>query len=468
MIQIDVSNSLIRNIKNFREKERQRFKFSDVKIVLEDDLNPLSLTIEFNNFQPFELYMYSPSQRNDLVKLVSDIIKNTAAKKDTQLNINENLLKEGGADYKKKTIGWDRRYLYLYPLYLHCFSQDNADVSRHVINLFSTPISKEAEKMICIHSNLQPYTFRFDTVEQRDLWFTMLIKASHNEGYEWSSLSEDVDFTTEYENVKKDAESAAQQVRTAIVQNTVSAREKDTLSRDLESARITRKNAQADNVRIAEEKKGLETKFTELDGRSRELKSLVEKATATLAQTESAKQQVEDRYRSSHELFLVIQANYNLVNGDLLAVMQQLQEVENAARQLDVTIADMQKSPELIAAQIVQVQRETGIAHERTKMEESKILVLTESEKDIDEKIAALERRKEEALKMKQSAVDMVQAAKSEAESQQLQTNLLRTEVDLVVDKERNTHKELQQIKDLTAAALLQTESLRQELVALA
>ena len=34
-----------------------------------------------------------------------------------------NVLKEGPAYYKKKTMGWDHRYLYLYPLYLHVSQQ---------------------------------------------------------------------------------------------------------------------------------------------------------------------------------------------------------------------------------------------------------------------------------------------------------------------------------------------------------
>lgn len=468
MIQIDVSNNLIRNIKNFREKERQRFKFADVKLTLPDDQNPLACTIEFNNTPPFELYLYSPSQRDDLCKLLNDIVKNTAAKKDTQLNINENLLKEGGADYKKKTIGWDRRYLYLYPLYLHCFSQDNADVSRHVINLFSTPISKEDEKLICIHSNLQPYTFRFDTVDQRNEWFNMLIKASHNEGFEWSSLSEDVDFKTDYANVKKEVDDAAEQVRTAIVQNTQIARDKETLTRDLEAIKNGRKTAQNDISKLQEEKKVQEAKKTELEARLREMKDLVEKAKVSLEKAEAAKQIVEEKYKAGHEVFLIIQSNHNAVTGDLATVMQQLQEVENQARQLDSTIADLQKSPELIAAQISQIERETALANEKKKLEESKIAVLTESEQSFDEKLVNLEKRKEEALKMRQSALDMLQAAKAEAESQQLATNLLRTEVELVADKEKTVRKEIQQTQELTAQAGAQTETLRRELAALA
>jgi len=305
-------------------------------------------------------------------------------------------------------------------------------------------------------------------VEQRNDWFDMLIKASHNEGYEWSALSEDVDFTTDYANVKKEVDNAAEQVRTSIVQNTAIARDKETLTRDLEVLKHSRKTAQADIGRLQEEKKQQEAKKTELEARLREMKDLVEKSRASLEKAEAAKQIVESRYKAGHEIFLVIQANHNNVASDLANVMQQLHEVENNARQLDATIADLQKSPELIAAQISQIEREISLANDKKRMEESKIVVLTESEQVFDEKIANLEKRKEEALKMKQSAIDMLQAARAEAESQQLATNLLRTEVDLVVDKEKTLKKEIQQTQELTAQAVAQADTLKRELAALA
>lgn len=89
----------------------------------------------------------------------------------------------------------------------------------------------------------------------------------------------------------------------------------------------------------------------------------------------------------------------------------------------------MNKSPELIAAQISQIERDISLTQEKKKMEEGKVSVLSEGEQVFSEKLTSLEKRKEEALKMKQAALDMLQASKAEAESQQLATNLLRTEV---------------------------------------
>jgi hypothetical protein len=62
-------------------------------------------------------------------------------------------------------------------------------------------------------------------------------------------------------------------------------------------------------------------------------------------------------------------------------------------------------------------------------MEDNKLALFTETEKDLEQKLANLKRRKEEAAKLKQASQDMLQATISEFESQQLANNLFQTEV---------------------------------------